>query len=134
MEILKKFLYYKDVRLLWKIFITSLKISSLSSIKECQLLNILTPLKKKIKNADKDKINRYVNLYLFIRRKLGIRDTCFVRSMLLCCILRQAGIDANVKFGAGRVEGELTGHCWVSQGTDQDNEASTKYQTIFRYP
>src|SRR4030042_1467646 len=63
-EKIKKILYYKDVSLLWKIFITSLKISFISAIKGYQ--SIIVPIPpvnaNVIKETNKNKIINYVNL------------------------------------------------------------------------
>lgn len=129
---IKKILYYRDVKLLWRVFTASLKISFISSVRQGRLLNLLKLPEKTIpaKKEDMDKIYKYVCLCLFILRKLGFRHTCFTSSLLLCYILRQAGVAASVNFGARKTEGELVGHCWVSQGRD----VITDYQTIFRCP
>ena len=129
---IKKILYYRDVKLLWRVFTASLKISFISSIRQRQLLNFSISPKKMVltKNADTDKIYKYVCFCLFILRKLGFRYTCFTHSILLCRMLRQAGIEASVNFGARKAGRELEGHCWVSH-----SEATTvDYQTIFTYP
>ena len=134
MRIKSKFLYYGDIKFLIKVFIASLKISILLATKGCHSIAALIPFlnTKVINPVDKGKINKYVNLCVFILRKLGIRYTCFSRSILLCYILRQEGIEANVNFGARKIDGKLIGHCWVRQDTDL--ETISDYQTIFRYP
>lgn len=132
MKTVKKFLYYKDVRLLWKVFIASLKISFVSSVRQGRLLNLLKLPKKTIpaKKEDSDKIYRYVYFCLFILRKLGFRYTCYTSSILLCYMLRQAGMGVSVNFGVRKMDRELAGHCWVNEG----GEVTTGYQTIFTYP
>ncbi len=63
---IKKILYYRDVKLLWRVFTASLKISFISSIRQRQLLNFLISPKKTIliKNADRNRISRHVNSYI----------------------------------------------------------------------
>ncbi len=137
---IKKILYYRDVKLLWRVFTATLKISFISSIRQRQLLNFLISPKKMVltKNADREKITRYVNLYTFIRSKLGFKETCLTYSLLLCHVLRRAGIDAKMNFGAKKKEVKknaedlnLIGHCWV---TINKEEIQTPYQRIFTYP
>lgn len=136
---IKKILYYRDVKLLWRVFTASLKISFISSIRRSQLLNFLVSPKKNItKNADENRIIKYVGFCVFIRKKLGIRDTCLTYSILLCNILRRAGIDAKVNFGAKKREENgnpedlnLIGHCWVTIGNEKKETAE---KLIFCYP
>lgn len=139
MRIIKSLLYYRDIKFLIKIFITSIKISFISLIKGPQsLVDILPPINiSALKNADREKINKYVNLYIFICRKIGIRNTCLTRSILLCYILRQSGIDAKVNFGAKKADSQsrtglnMIGHCWVTVG---DEKLQLDEKLIFSYP
>lgn len=87
--------------------------------------------------ADTDKISIYVNMLVFVRRKLGFRETCLTHSLLLCHALRANGVDAKINFGARKnsepTDDELpfTGHCWVTLRQD-DNP--TNYDILFTYP
>jgi hypothetical protein len=89
------------------------------------------------KAQGREKIIRYVNLCTYLRRKLGIKDTCLSYSLLLCQVLRREGIEARINFGAQkktRHESEklpFIGHCWVSVN---DEELKAPYALIFRYP
>ncbi|MBU0549689.1 MAG: lasso peptide biosynthesis B2 protein [Candidatus Omnitrophica bacterium] len=132
-SIIKKVSYYKDWRLLLRVFVTSLRISFICLSGKAHLLLSLIPLEthKFTKNQDKEKIARYVYLCLFLRRILGIRDTCFMRSVLLCSILRQAGIEAGINFGSKKEDKEFLGHCWVNQNRE---DMISGYQLIFRHP
>lgn len=139
MKIIKKILYYRDVGLLWKVFFTSLKISFVSSVKKHQPPLFLSSFKKtsSIENPDIDKITKYVNLYTFIRGKLGFKETCLTYSLLLYHMLRQAGIGAKINFGAKKTDFQsrtglnMIGHCWVTIG---DEKKETNEQLIFNYP
>ncbi|MFC1658660.1 lasso peptide biosynthesis B2 protein [Candidatus Omnitrophota bacterium] len=129
---IQKFLNYRDWRLLLCVLSTSLKISVLYLLgKNPRLLNLASPQKDKLTNSqDREKIIRYVNLCMFLRKKIGIRDTCFTYSLLLCHVLRRKGIDARVNFGAKKDGERIIGHCWTNQGL----EMAIDYQTIFIYP
>lgn len=139
MKIIKKILYYKDIGLLWKIFITSLKISFTPFIKKQQPPLFLSSFKKtpSIENPDIDKITKYVNLYTFIRRKLGFKETCLTHSLLLYHVLRRAGVEAKINFGAKKTDYKsitglnMIGHCWVTIG---DEKKESNEQLIFNYP
>ncbi len=140
MRTIKKFLYYKDVRLLWKVFIASLKISFAFSVKKHQSSLFLRPFKKipSIENPNNiGKITKYVNLYIFIRSRLGFKETCLTHSLLLYHMLSQAGIGAKINFGVKKTDFQsrtglnMIGHCWVTIG-DEDKE--TTEQLIFSHP
>ena len=138
MKIIKKLIYYSDIRLLIKILITQIKISLFSIKQPHSVITRIPPVNTKIiKSADKNKINRYVNLCVFILRRLGFRYTCLTYSALLCNILRQAGIEARVNFGARKIDCKsraginMVGHCWV---TAENQELATNYQPIFKHP
>lgn len=42
--------------------------------------------------------------------------SCLHRSLVLECLLHAQGIDANVRFGVRRRDGEFEAHAWVEQG------------------
>ena len=138
MKIIKKILYYKDVGLLWKIFITSIKISFISFLKKHQSpLSLRFKKISSVENPDIGKITKYVNFYTFIRRKLGFKECCLTYSLLLYHMLKQAGIEAKINFGAKKTDYKsitglnMIGHCWVSIG---DEKKETNEQLIFNYP
>jgi len=106
MRTLEKVLRYKDLRIHWKIFFTSLKISIISCIKgyHSAIISIPSVNKGIVKKYSRDEINRYVNMFFVIRRRLGICDTCLSHSILLCHMLRLAGLEAKINFGAKKLE------------------------------
>src|SRR3954468_7715231 len=61
---------------------------------------------------DVDKLANYVEGALQLVRPL-IRSSCLTRGLTLYHCLRRAGLDVNLDFGIGTIEGEVTGHCWV---------------------
>ena len=131
-RIVRKVLYYSDLKLLLKVLTTSLKISFVSLLEKEHLLvkPASLPRLESAKQENKEKVIRYVNLCLFLRKKLGIRDTCFSRSLFICHMLRQAGLDARVSFGAKRAGERMIGHCWLNQVSEKNID----YQVIFTYP
>lgn len=138
MRFVKKLIYYSDVKLLLRIFIVSAKIT-FSLIKKNQSpLALIPPVNKHAAgHADKNKINKYVNLCIFIRRGLGFSDACLMYSTLLCYMLREAGVEAKINFGAKKTApGSITGlnsigHCWVTLGAEEHN---MPYELIFKHP
>lgn len=44
-----------------------------------------------------------------------IARRCMTRGLTLYYFLRRAGVDATLVFGAGRVEGQFAGHCWLER-------------------
>ena len=140
MRTLEKVLRYKDLRIHWKIFFTSLKISIISCIKgyHSAIISIPSVNKGIVKKYSRDEINRYVNMFFVIRRRLGICDTCLSHSILLCHMLRLAGLEAKINFGAKKLEEKtnpegfnLIGHAWV---TVDDEELCVPYERIMQYP
>lgn len=129
-ESLRKLKYYRDIKLLLKVFLFSLKVFRSESD---SLLSLTNPEHKALKNEGAKKIIKYVNFVLYMRDKLGFKRTCLTKSILLCGTLRQSGINAKVNFGAKKEEGRFRGHCWI--GLDEEVlEPGGDYQTIFRYP
>ncbi len=138
---LKKISYYKDIGLLVKVFLSSLKLSFIAVSGRDHLLLKMASAKGREHSilADREKLTRYTNLCLFARKLLGIRDTCLIRSVFLCHMLRRAGVDAAVAFGAKKSEKLISpreisydGHCWV---TVKDEEGpNVTYKQIFQHP
>jgi len=126
-ERIRKLGYYRDIPLLSRTFFTSFKISLSSKSSKISLANARHNGSKK----EKGKIIDYVNLCLYLRRRLGFKDSCLTSSLLLCSLLRQHGIDARVNFSAKKEKENMAGHCWVSVG---DEKISSDYTLIFRYP
>ncbi len=126
-EKIRKLEYYKDLRLLWRTFFTSLKVSLSQNNSFISLAN-----PRPRKNAgEQEKIMRYVNLCLHLRRRLGFKDSCLTSSLLLCNLLRQNGINAHINFSAKKETEKMEGHCWVSVG---EEKIVSDYTLIFKYP
>jgi hypothetical protein len=126
-EKIRKLAYYKDFPLLWRTFFTSLKVS-LST--DNSLVSLANPRPRK-NGGEQEKIVRYVNLCLHLRRRMGFKDSCFTSSLLLCNLLRQNGINAHINFSAKKDREKMEGHCWVSVG---EEKIVSDYTLIFRYP
>jgi hypothetical protein len=126
-ERIRKLGYYRDIPLLSRTFFTSFKISLSSKSSQISLANPRHNGRKE----EKEKIIKYVNLCLYLRRHLGFKDSCLTSSLLLCSLLRQYGIDARVNFSAKKDNEKMAGHCWVSVG---DEKILSDYTLIFRYP
>lgn len=126
-EKIRKLGDFKDVPLLWRVFLTSLKVS-LSP--DNSLICLANPREKKAAE-EKEKIVKYVNLCLFLRRRIGFKDTCLFSSLLLCNLLRQYGINARMNFSAKKENEKMEGHCWVSVG---EEKIVSDYTLIFKYP
>ena len=137
--IIKKALYYKDIGLISSVLFNFLKISFFSLLKKEHLFAIEALPKEcpNIKKHTKEKVTRYVNLCSFLGRKIGFKNTCLKYSFFLCYVLRKAGWDAKVNFGARKEsiscgqDINFSGHCWVTIGLE---ETKAPYQLVFRYP
>ncbi len=133
---LERLKYYSDIRLLSQILLASLKVSLMFYFQKSKhLIRLADPRGFKRRSGDQEKITRYVNLCLYLRRRLGLKDTCLTHSILLCHMLRKYGIDAKVNFGTERNKEirdlAFIGHCWVSVNQE---EILAGYQLIYRYP
>ena len=97
--------------------------------REKLLTFIRVPLKpRRAHDGAIEKIRCYVSMYLDIRRKSGVNDTCLSKSFLLCRALRENGVDARVQFGVREAEAcerkmpddeKTLGHCWVTLPGEQ---------------
>jgi len=126
-EKIRKLRYYRDFPLLWRTFFTSLKVS----LSQDNPLISLANLRQRKNTEEKEKIVKYVNFCLYLRRRLGFKDSCFTSSLLLCNLLRQNGINARINFSAKRDREKMEGHCWVSVG---EEKIVSDYTLIFKYP
>lgn len=53
-----------------------------------------------------------------------VRSGCLTRGMTLLHFLRRAGIDVELIFGVGEVDGNTEGHCWLVRGGEPYLETS----------
>ena len=138
---LKKLRACKDIRLLWRLFLSSVHLLFASRVRGYQAalrsvsdINLKTEKKQK---ADVKKISNYVGTLVLFRRKLGFKETCLTHSLLLCRTLRANGVDAKINFGARKIGEQtgdgsaFTGHCWV---TLRNQESLADYELLFTYP
>ncbi|MBU1863227.1 MAG: lasso peptide biosynthesis protein [Candidatus Omnitrophica bacterium] len=136
---IKEMIRFKEWHLFLRTFIISFKIFFLCLLRKDHLLFSRLPKKRDTIPSDdvKDRIMRYVNLCMFLRKNVGMNNTCFVYSVLLCHMLRQAGFDARVNFGAKSIEIAkeddipFVGHCWLSIGNEKVN---VPHQLLLKYP
>lgn len=120
---------HSDLNLLFRISGAVFKLAVIYFFKGSgSVLKLLEGVERRTKSYSKIKIEKYVNLFIFIQSKLGIRYTCLTYSILLCYILRKSGYDAKINFGANNKE---YGHCWVTIG---DEEVKMPFGLILKYP
>ena len=124
---LRKLWYYRDIALLLRVFVNSFRISLSRSD---SLISLANP-KQNHYNHSKEKMIKYVNFCSFLRRKIGLRNTCLTYSILLCRMLRSSGINARVNFASKKEENRMLGHCWVIV---EGEKISSDFQPIFKYP
>ncbi|OQA88030.1 MAG: Bacterial membrane flanked domain protein [bacterium ADurb.Bin236] len=63
--------------------------------------------------ADPKRLERAVNRALRVGAVFGLLNSCLSRSVVLCRLLRENGVDARVAFGLNKDDDRLAGHCWV---------------------
>ncbi len=63
--------------------------------------------------ADPKRLERAVNRALRVGAVFGLLNSCLSRSVVLCRLLRENGVDARVAFGLNKDGDRLAGHCWV---------------------
>ncbi len=63
--------------------------------------------------ADPKRLERVVNRALRVGAAIGLLNSCLSRSVVLCRLLRENGVDARVAFGLNKDGDRLAGHCWV---------------------
>ena len=134
-KIIKKLLYYRDFGLLIKILFSSFKLLSLCKFRGPEKVLALIPAVTNYSgNLNRAKIDKYLNLCLFIRRKLNLNEACFMESAITCYVLRKFGILAKINFGLkkdAKITPDLTGHCWVSV---ESEAAPAPYELVCSYP
>ncbi len=80
---------------------------------------------------------RYVEFWLCLARRLGKGTTCLTRSVILCRLLRECGVEARITFATTETPGavisslEKVRHCWVEEAGE---EASQGWVPVLRYP
>lgn len=125
---------YGDFHLWWRVFSVLLKITFAHST---SLLPITDPPVKQKRKYSVHKIYRYVGWCLYLRRILGFHDSCLIRSVLLCRLLRESGWEARINFGTRKTDVPVTdgwpiiGHCWVTLGGEN---VTAEYPFVFSYP
>jgi hypothetical protein len=139
---LKKLRALKDIHLLWRLFLSSVRLLFISRVKGYQaalrsVSSISLKSEKRQKAEDVKKISNYVGTLVLFRRKLGFKETCLTHSLLLCRTLRANGVDARINFGARKIGeqtgdgSQFTGHCWV---TVHNQKSLADYELLFTYP
>ena len=125
-KIVKKLIYYRDIKLFFRIFLVDVKLGfrgwqSFIPFKKIKTgkHRIFVPIEKTIK---------YVKFYLYLRQRLGIGITCLKRSFLLCHMIRSYGQEAVINFGVIKQADKLVGHCWV-----KDIDTDGEYEYLFSY-
>lgn len=132
-----KIFKFLDLRLVFYILKTAQQIES--AYKSSSLLKFLNTKINKIlpEKYGTETLYSYIIFCLRIRQFIGCKDTCLTRSILLCRVLRESGINAKVNFGTKKKDRiskdnwSTVGHCWVIVNDDKKNYG---YPFIVQYP
>lgn len=80
---------------------------------------------------------RYVDFWFYLAERLGRGTTCLTRSVILCRVLRQCGIEARITFATTETPGgvlsplEKVRHCWVEEAGERPPRG---WAPVLRYP
>lgn len=101
---------WRDLPLFVRVFFDSIRVSL---ARDEDILRLVEP-KRSRKTVSCDRILRGVNVCFFLRRMMGLRNTCLNHAVVLARALRAHGVEARVHLGArkGGRDG-IEGHCWV---------------------
>ncbi|MCK4936452.1 MAG: lasso peptide biosynthesis protein [Elusimicrobiales bacterium] len=121
MSIFKKIYFYRDVKVFYWIIVVFTEVSLKIFLgKEGSLLNIdEKKINIKNKTCSREKIEKYVKFFFYVKSYFGRKEYCFVKSLVLYAVLRKHGYNAGIKFSAVKMEKgkefpeTLSGHCWV---------------------
>jgi len=135
-----KLWYYRDFRLLFFIFFTSLRMPyTFFPSQNKKLTDLTNPnIRSQRRKLHKDKIKKYVNFYFYLLKQFGFKSTCLTRSAFLCCIGRKLGFQAHIHFGIptspekNYLDPSFLGHCWVN--IEGDDFIEDGYETLQKYP
>ncbi len=128
----------KNPRHLWLL----LRIAALAAVLPVLLRCVKLPRLLRVLEArntpapvEKERINKTVSFTHFVLResRLGRKNGCLKRSLLLYHFLGQAGLPVEINFGIQKGNG-LAGHAWLTRGGELylDNEESTSgYKVIY---
>jgi hypothetical protein len=137
---LKRAPYYMDVSLFWMIFRLFRHVFSLRDrgLLDIIRVDVRTPVEDPKREGIVQKVSHYLRVALIVRSWFFRRPcTCFMRSVLLCRLLRDLGVDARVNFGTGMdpnrapQEWPVSGHCWVGYGPPAE---TADHPFIFQLP
>jgi len=68
-----------------------------------------------------------------VARATGFLGSCLVRSMTLWAMLLRRGIEANLRVGFRKRDGQIQGHAWVEHDAVPINESESETSTFVVY-
>lgn len=138
MEILKKCFWFCDISLHVKIIYEIIRIR----LHRAEGLHYVVPIHLDAESSEnnkhiQNKIKKYCEFWLAVRRLLMYPDNSYYRSTILCTVLRKCGFNAVLNFGSSSGQSYqgpnlfFCGNCWVSI----DNDGMDKgYAFVVQYP
>lgn len=82
------------------------------------------------------KITSYVDGALRLGHPL-LRRGCLTRTLTLYYFLIRSGLDLQVSFGMGKIQGAFLGHCWLEQDGEpflEKQDPRPLFQPVYRFP
>ncbi len=136
--LLRQLRTHEERLLFLKAIFFALAVPSLLRLKLPQLATLLEPKHAPPMPSQErmESIVSIVDAALQFGRPL-IRPGCLTRSIAQYYFLRRAGLDIDVCFGMGKIEGEFVGHCWLVKDGEplmEMRDPRSLFQEIYRIP
>ncbi len=80
--------------------------------------------------AREECVLRRTGRWFAVLDRLGMRPSCFVRSLTMARVLRKEGYDAHLVFGVRSDNGDMEGHCWVAVGERPVTEVPADFEEL----
>jgi Transglutaminase-like superfamily len=97
----------------------------------------LSPDARELPESSLQEIQTYARLFSAVARRCPLPLQCLGRSVALCWLLRQQGIDATVHIGVRKENEALDAHAWVQFGdfviNDTENVAERYTRVLTSY-
>jgi Transglutaminase-like superfamily len=128
----------RDGFLFLQIFLFASAAPLLLRVKLPTLLPFLAPRKpRRVPDTEQiEKIVQYVDTLLSAGRRFP-RPGCLTRGLTLYYFLKRAGLDVQIFFGMGSMNGAFSGHCWLTKDGEpflEKQDPRPFFTPMYRFP